>query len=486
MSVLVIDIGSSSTRALLCDEQARPIPGASAQRKHHFTTQPQGAAFADADHLRQLTEACVDDVLTHDAAQGIRVVGMATFAANLLGVDADNRPLTPLYTYADSRSAPQAADLRQRLDSNALHQRTGAFLHSAYYPAQLTWLHEQDAALFQRVQHWLDLATYCYRHWFGAAACSYSLASWSGLFNRHGEGWDDELLLVLPNYAEQLPALRDYDEMQRGLQDAYQSRWPLLADVPFCLAVGDGAAANVGSGAVKAGTMALTIGTTAALRVVSLNDKPLVPDGLWSYRIDREHHLLGGATSEGGNVYEWAQHTLQLTAADLDTHLLARRAGEHGLTVLPLFNGERSPGWQMDARGTLHGLTLATTPLDILQALLEGLAMRLAIIFEQLTAVDSVAVDQVMVGGGAITASAALRQIMADALQRPLVTIADDEITARGVAVLALHAIGDCALTDYPPQMGHIIEPDHDNMERMTEALMHHRELYALLYRHQR
>ena len=110
----------------------------------------------------------------------------------------------------------------------------------------------------------------------------------------------------------------------------------------------------------------------------------------------------------------------QLHLLNLDTledELAKRELAEHGLTVLPLFAGERSPGWRGDATGTIHGIRLSTTPLDMVHALLESVALRLAIVAQQLELVDDV---KIMASGGALTRSTAWAQIIADALQRQL------------------------------------------------------------------
>ncbi|HEX2619188.1 MAG TPA: FGGY family carbohydrate kinase, partial [Phototrophicaceae bacterium] len=104
MTLLIIDIGSSSVRALLFDDQARPVPGAVVTQSHQFLTDASGAATADPHHLRDIVEHCIDTILIHPAADQIRAVGMATFVGNLMGVDERGEPLTPLYTYADTRS----------------------------------------------------------------------------------------------------------------------------------------------------------------------------------------------------------------------------------------------------------------------------------------------------------------------------------------------------------------------------------------------
>ena len=97
--------------------------------------------------------------------------------------------------------------------------------------------------------------------------------------------------------------LAPYSEGQVGLCPVYSVRWPQLAEVPFFLAVGDGAAVNIGSGCTDRRNIALTVGTTAAMRLVVDHPgdavAPAVPKGLWGYILRGDRTLLGGAFSEG-------------------------------------------------------------------------------------------------------------------------------------------------------------------------------------------
>jgi gluconokinase len=322
MTVLVIDIGSSSARALLFDDDAQLIPDSVVSSPHHFTTTPPGAATLDPLDLRGRVEGCIDAVLQHPAAMNIRVVGMATFVGNMLGVDETGQPLTPIYSYADTRSADAVAELHTLVDSTSIHQRTGCMIHTAYQPSRLRWLQQTEPDLYQRVAAWIDLGAYLHLHWFGRAACSYSVAAWSGMLTRADLTWSQQWLRTLGMSESQFPLLTDYNDVQQGLLDAYAERWPALRDVPFCLAVGDGAAANIGSGCVDEARIALTVGTTAALRIVSSDILPPMPDGLWGYRVNATYHLIGGATTEGGNIFSWVQRILKLDdVADLDAEL---------------------------------------------------------------------------------------------------------------------------------------------------------------------
>ncbi len=480
MTFLIIDLGSSSIRTMLFDESARLIPGTIVRRSHQFVTQPDGASLADAEMLRTQVEACLDDILSHPAASHISAVGMTTLVSNLVGLDVNSHPLTPLYTYADTQSAEDAAALKQEIDAEAAHQRTGGLVHTAYWPARFRWLQRTQPALWRQVHHWQDLGTYVYEQWFGRPVpCSYSVASWSGLLNRERLAWDETWLRHLDVSSASLPPLADYTQTQQGLMDRYAQRWPQLRDVPFYLAIGDGAAANIGSGAVEAGVAALTVGTTAALRMVSREVNPPVPAGLWSYRVDAAHHLMGGATSEGGNIFQWMRETFQLPSeAEMETRLAHATPDAHGLTFLPLLAGERSPGWALNASGTIHGLRLSTRPLDILQAALEGVALRLAAVAQQLNRAE-----RIMASGAALEKSSAWLQMMADALARPIALLAETELAARGTALLLLSAQEGHRLTDYPPQIKHMIAPREAGVRALSAARERQRALYDMLYK---
>ena len=483
MSVLIIDIGSSSVRALLFDREARPIAEAIARQPYQFKTTPPGAAVVEAEQVRMLTEQCLDAVLKHPDAQLIEAVGMATFVGNILGVDEAGKPSTPVLTYADLRSAAYVDDLRGRLDVEKAHQRTGCLHHTAYLPGKLAWMRETQPTIWAKVSQWIDLGAHLYSTWFGKPVTSYSVASWSGMLNRAELTWDAEWLNILGMSAEQFSTLGDYSEPQRGLLDTYARRWPVLREVPFYLAVGDGAAANIGVGATETQQIALTIGTTAALRVVTQSTLPNVPTGLWSYRVDRAHHLIGGATSEGGNIFQWAQNSLRLPDDEaVERHLQTAPPDAHGLTFLPLLAGERSPGWAGNATGSIAGLRLSTTPLDMLQAALEGVALRLSLIAEQLRTITG---DDptVLTGGGALDASPAWAQIVANALNRPLYMLAAAETTARGVAVLVLSDLQGHDLADFALMPTHEIAPQADGVAALRRARERQQELYAKLVR---
>ncbi|MBC8163169.1 MAG: gluconokinase [Roseiflexaceae bacterium] len=482
--ILTIDIGSSSVRVLVFDQAARPVAGVAAHARLQIELAADGTAQIDVETLLAVTFQCIDTTLalatTH--AVSIAAVAVDTFVSNFVALDQAGQPLTPLILYSDTRNAQDAATLQAELDEHAAHQRTGCLLRTSYWPARLAWLRRTHPAI-TKAARFATVGELVEQRLFGRSRISTSVASWTGLLDRRTLAWDIPLLDHLGVAHVQLGQLVDANEPLRGLRGEFQTRWPALAAVPWFPAIGDGAAANIGSGCVDSRTLALTVGTTGALRVVR-EQVEHVPHGLWCYRVDTRRALLGGATSEGGNVVAWLRRTAQIELDEATQQQLAALAPDgHGLTVLPFFAGERSPGWAGDAKATITGLTLNTTPLELLRASLEAVSYRFALIAQAL--IDpSAAPPMIIASGGALLRSPLWMQICADVLGLPVTAAAEPESTSRGAALLALESLGLIAdLAALPAARGATYQPDHHSYQIYRAAIERQRELYDLLIR---
>ena len=317
--ILTVDIGSSSVRALLFDDRGRALESSGSRRSHRFTLSAGGGVEADADHLFDLVVACIDETLARDGEQASecgarasveglrRIDGVAfcTFWHGTMGVSADGRAITPVLTWADTRAAEQAAALGNRPDSEAVRQRTGCPHHPSYFPSKLLWMRENQADLFKQVDWWCSIGEYCFHRFFGERFCSFSMASGTGLFDRHSLRWDPDLLKTLSLAESRLSPLGDLDSPLCGLREPFAARWPALRDVPWYPALGDGACSNIGCGCTGPERTAVMIGTTGAMRVVLQSGgfaaRPCafaIPRGLWCYLVDRRRSLAGGVLSE--------------------------------------------------------------------------------------------------------------------------------------------------------------------------------------------
>lgn len=436
--VLALDVGTSSIRAAVHGEDAEPA-GDVASRKYQT---------ADADELVDAVRTAVEEAL---GGEEVDAVGASTFGHTLLCLDTRGRPASPIYMWRDTRSDDAAEWLRRRLDAEAVHARTGAHLHSSYWPAKLAWLAGEEPELFGGAARFVSFADYLYERLTGERPlCSVSLASGTGLLDLTSRDWDEELLATLGVDRERLPPLGD--EPAKGW-------YPALLD---------GVCSNLGAGCVTRERAALMVGTSGAYRTLYETERPQPRPGLFLYRADERRVLEGGALSDGGNIHGWLENTL---GPEEDEESLAERdPTDHGLTFLALLGGERSPGWHAHVRGAVQGLSFDTTPRDLRQAALEGVAFRFAAVAELLPEVE-----EVVATGGALDHSPAWCQFLADALARPITLSAVDEASLRGAAVATLERLGK-AVPEAP--LGRSFEPRPDRADEYREARDRDRALY--------
>ncbi|HLI35437.1 MAG TPA: gluconokinase [Terriglobia bacterium] len=483
--VATLDVGTSSVRSLLFNQRAEEMEGFGIQIPYDVKTASDGGVEVDADALADLVVKSLS--VLHQQIQEHRLkisaVACCTFWHNVLGVDANGSPSTPVLHPFDTRADQAAHKLASRIDGRAQHARTGCVLHPSYLPAKLLWLSETNPAAFKASRQWMSFGEYLFLKFFGKAVASVSMVSGSGLWNQHENQYDSEILDALPVDIHQLSPVQEMDQPLSDLRPEYKPQWPTLSGVPWFPALGDGACNNIGSDCDSPERFALMVGTSGALRAVSESSKLEIPDGLWCYRVDRKRYLFGGALSNGGEVYAWMKRTLALPEEEkIESELAAMKPGSHLLTVLPFFAGERSTHWRADARATITGLHASTRPVEILRAALEAVALRFRAVYDLM--VKSLGVPrEVIASGGALLHSPAWSQMMADALGRSVVACLEKEATSRGAAMLALERLNVVPdVSRLQGRRGKTFNPDPSHIAVYEEMLTRQQQLYAKLF----
>lgn len=482
--ILGLDIGTSSVRAALYDSKGNMLPETFVKNERSLTSTQDGGAEIDAEvALKQIVRA-IDDVLSisSEVEGEITHVATSSFWHSLVGIDAKGKPTTRVLGWADTRSRDYSAVLRKRFDETEIHNRTGARFHSSFWPTKILWLRKRFPDVYARTTRWLSLSDFVALKLLGAAATSVSMASGTGLFDVRKCVWDAELLRFLKIRPASMPKLAATDDEIFSLDRKFAKRWPRLRDAKWFLAIGDGAANNIGAGCVKKSKAALMIGTSGAMRVAFRGQPPeKIPSGLWCYRIDRKRVIIGGALSDGGGLYRWLKENLRLTDDDrIEAEIAKRNPAAHALTVLPFFAGERSIGYHEDATGAILGTRSATDAIDIVQAALESIAYRFAEIFDQLNSVCTM--KEIIASGGALRESPVWTRIIADVLGRDLTLPATREASMRGAVLLALETTGKIKkLENAPTPTGKKFSADRSRKAVYAAARKKHQAAYKLL-----
>ena len=481
--LLGLDIGTSGVRAALFDEHGGEITGSSIRINSSDTTLLSTGTI-DPDILLDVVTRAIDDVLANifDPDTRIELVSVSCFWHSLIGVDVNGRPTTPVLGWNDLRAAFDTYTLRSQFNEIEFHSRTGCRFHSSYWPAKLLRLREKESGAFAKTGLWMSFSDYLALRFFGESAISVSMASGTGLLNLRTCEWEVDLLSALDVEIEKLPEICRPGQTHQ-LTEQFATRWPQLSQARFFSAIGDGAANNLGAGCTSKDYAALMVGTSGAMRVVYEGDPPQVlPPELWSYRVDRKRVVTGGALSDGGNLYGWLRNSLfsDVDTQSIEEELAIMEPDAHGLTMLPFWFGERSTGWNESMRGTIHGLSAETQPIEILRAAMEAVAYRMALIADALHPFAPHA--STIASGHALWSSPAWVQILADVLGNPIQLSETDEASTRGAALLALEAAGKIQSINRHSVTGNsqpkVFEPDMTRHQRYRDALERQQRLY--------
>lgn len=369
-------------------------------------------------------------------------VGLSTVMHSLLGLDADDRPLTPTITFADSRAWPQALRLR-RDHGVSLYRATGTPLHPMAPLSKLVWFREHRPDLADRVRWWVSIKEYLLRRMCGSDVVDASIASASGLLDLETGEWHDGALAVAGIDADRLGAPVPTTTVLDHLRDEAARRLGLPSGTPVVVGASDGVLANLGVGATAPGIAALTIGTSGAIRVTAPEPRTDPDMRTFCYALTSDRWVLGGAISNGGLVLRWLGD--QMLGEDDYDRLTADAAevaaGSDGVLMLPYLTGERAPQWSPLRGGVLFGLRLEHGRAHAVRAALEGVALQLRLVAAALRDAEA-DFDRVRVTGGFVSSDLWM-QIVADVLGTALEVPRTSEGVAYGAALLARHALGE-------------------------------------------
>jgi gluconokinase len=466
-AVLALDLGTSSVRALVLDHDGELDPSLTARRPVDLLVGAGGRAELDPEAYLASVVACLDELHEGHGLQDVSDVVLASQWHSVVAVDEHGRTSGGVLTWADTRGR-----LAHRSDVGlaGLHARTGAWPHVQYWTAKVPWLLEHCPSSAARL---LGLPELIGLRLLGDMSTSASMASGTGLLDWARGDWDPEALDLAGVTAGKLPVIQPEDWSGRLLPE-WQRRWPALARARWHPVVGDGAAASIGAGCVDASAVNVTVGTSAAVRLVDdLSGAGPLPPALWRYRVDGRRVVSGVALSSGGGVFDWTRSLIGLQRQPADAPGLYRvQAGSDGLTALPFQAGARAPRDVAAGRGVFAGMSLATSPLHLISAVMEAVCFELAEAVETIEAATGRRAN--IVGcGGALEASEVWRSRLASTLGRPIHVIRVPEASARGAALL--HCLGLSAAA----QPVDVVPPQSEDVEHLSAARARYEALRA-------
>ena len=441
--ILAIDQGTTSSRAVLFDEQGRVV-GIDQREIEQLYPQP-GWVNQDATQIWDVTRSVVERVVMSSGVQPERIAAIGITnqrETTILWDRATGEPVAPAIVW-QSRQTASLVDAIAERGMTETYQRTTGLVPDAYFSAtKIAWLLERDPALRRRAEAGEILAgtvdSWLIWNLSGGKThvTDYSNASRTMLYDILALAWSDALLADLNIPRSLLPEVRGSAEILAEADPALLGR-----SIPIAGVAGDQHAALFGQACFSPGEAKNTYGTGSFLLMqtgaqATTSAHRLLTTIAWG--IDgRVEYALEGAIFVTGAAVQWLRDGLGIIRAAEEVEALAGSVGDSdGVSFVPALSGLGAPYWDSAARGTITGLTRGSTSAHIARATLEAIAFQSRDVLDAMQADSGIRLEELRVDGGA-SKNDLLMQIQADVLGVPVVRPKNIETTALGAAYLA-------------------------------------------------
>lgn len=488
MSLLLgIDVSTTGSKALVVNRHGDVV--GSATTPHRMTSprplwseqEPEDWWRAVAASIRQaLVQASV-------SADAVSAIGLTGQMHGLVLLDERNAPLRPAILWNDQRCADECDEIRERISRQRLIRITGNEALTGLTAPKLVWVKNHEPEIFACARHVLLPKDFIRLKLTGALAMDKADGSGTMLFDLEKRNWSAEVLEALGIPSEWLPPTFEGPDVTGEVSSEAAEATGLRIGTPVVAGGGDQAAQAVGVGAIRSGTVALTLGTSGV--VFAPTESCLIErEGrlhAFCHAVPDRWHLMGVMLSAAGSL-QWHRDTLAPDASfdELMFEAAAAPPGCEGLIFLPYLSGERTPYPNPLARGAWVGLTLRHKRRHLTRSVLEGVAFGLKDCFALIQDSGLAAIEQVRISGGGAK-SALWRQIIADVLGAELVTVNTIEGAAYGAAILA--GVGCGAWPDVDTACSNVIRiveqvsPDPERMQLYGLVHDQYKRLYPAL-----
>ena len=443
--VLAIDQGTTSTRAILFDDQACPIAVAQRELAQHYPE--RGWVEHDPEQIWRDTLAVACEALSGVDPDRVAAIGITNQRETVVLWDrATGEPVHRAIVWQDRRTAEECTRLKSDGAEPMVRERTGLLLDPYFSATKIAWMLDNVPGARTRAERGeIACGTIdCFLLWrlTGGAvhATDATNASRTLLFDIHRQCWDSELCRLFRVPEALLPEVCHNAHLFGTTAPGLFER-----QMPIAGMAGDQQAALFGQACFSPGMVKSTYGTGCFMLVntggqaIASRHRLLTTT---AYRLDgRTTYALEGSIFVAGAAVKWLRDGLGVIADAAQTDSMATRVSDsHGVYMVPAFVGLGAPHWDPGARGAILGLTLDATGAHLARAALEAVAYQTLDLAEAMGG-DGARPSAVRIDGG-MTANEWLCQFLADVLQLPIERPRNLETTALGAAFLAGLATG--------------------------------------------
>lgn len=428
-----LDVGTAGVKALAFSYSGKML--GSAKRSYKVIEAENQHMEHDPRIVYHESVSCLNELIRMmEGPPG--VIGICTFMHSLMAVDKSMNPLCNLMLWNDNRSSVVARQLRETEQGNRFYMTSGTPVHPMSPLTKIRWLKENNPQVFENTAFFIGIKEYLLFMFTGMLVVDYSTASATGLFDSHAKRWNSDALSWCGVKKSQLPELVTPMEGFRTLPR------DLKNDILIIPGISDGCAANLGTACIAPDDLALTLGTSGAVRFTG-NEKMIDKEGiLFSYCLDDQLYVNGGASNNCYNVIDRFSDELGIKVWELDENWMAGKgAAAEGLYFLPWMFGERAPFQLYRAHSSFIDLKASHHSLQRLKSVIECILFNLKQIADKLKELKKGTFEHLHISGG-MTGIPGMKALASNIFGLPVLEHESTESSALGAAFYAARQSG--------------------------------------------
>lgn len=491
-----VDIGTSGVKALLIDSLGEIVFTA---YKEYLISNPKPLwSEQNPDEWWDATVICLTKLIKESGinSSDILSLGLTGQMHGLVILDKNKKVLRSCIMWNDQRTINECKEISNRIGIEKIIKLTGNQVLTGFTAPKLLWVKENEPQIYKNIKHVLLPKDFIRFKLTGVLASDVSDASGTSLFNVKERRWSTEIVSILDIDNDWLPSLYESQEIIGKVIKEASDLTGLKVGLPVIAGAGDQAAGGIGTGVIENGITSVVLGTSG---VVFSNSDNYIYDNdgrlhSFCHAVKNSWHLMGVTLSAAGSLKWFSEKLSFFEKENFDYgrqnpyEIITNRAseiqpGSEGLIFLPYLSGERTPYPDPNAKGTFTGFTVRHNINHFSRSILEGVAYSLKDCFTLMESIG-ISTNKVRISGGGAK-SKLWRQIIANTLNKDIVTVSTVESAPYGVALLS--AVGVNHFKDVNEACKicvkeiEAVTPNHKETEVYKEYYEVYKSLYGIL-----
>lgn len=438
---LGLDLGTTSVKACAFSTDGKMLE--ECQEAYELNETAGGAAEQAPEEVLSAAERALASLIKKLGEPPLGI-GISAAMHSVILLDEHHQPLTQVITWADTRAS---VDQFSEAEKKKLLRRTGTPVHPMSPLVKLNFLADEFPSVWSQTKYVSDLKSLIVHRWTtDGLLIDTNLASATGLYNLEEQTWDEAALVIARIEQEQLPIVV-VPTTRLNWRPEIAEKMGLPSETPLFIGGSDGCLANLGSGLLKPGEVALTIGTSGATRTTHRSPTIDPELGLFNYHLIDDLYVMGGASNNGGKLLEWCHEFFGNHFESISKMLEAAKDADcDGLVFEPYLYGERAPIYDATATASFKGMRGHHRPEQYARAVIEGITDNMVRIIQDVEA-GSQKAERIVASGG-FTRSDWWVELFEKESGRKVVVAETPQASAYGAALMARIGLGEIGLDD--------------------------------------